>query len=496
MINYTQHHAEYDARARVWQFNRDHLAGGRALSDGSYLTQFSVEADGGFRSRAKRAQGLYDSLPKRAIQVYSSQVFRTEPTRQLPDNVKAFEKDVDLFGTDAHQFFATVAEDAYLQGLSYVLVDAPPRSSDDAEPITEAERVGAGLRPWLEHVPVEKLIDWDVEYRDHRRRGRLNYVVLYEQIEEHPGPFERAKTLEVWRLYQWTPEGVLFQKLTRAPGDREPDAVVDTNLGVSEIPLVPFYCDRTGPFTGSTVLDDVCLAANALWHAASVRDEAFHWQGFRQTYITTDLDISKLKISESRAIPLQQGDDVKVVDPPVSAFDAYEKLMREIRERVADLVFNRTSRQNPTAQVESAEKRDLDRQEFLALLKRKAHSAQDAEQRCWELLAEFMGADARQVPELVTVEYEMDFRVNDRTIDEWVQAVEEGFFSREEAYQHYHPQSSDDEARNSIVGNLQSEKQLLRMRAQPDEALAGIVDELANRRATLGDDLEHEEDSA
>jgi hypothetical protein len=454
--DYNHKNRVYQKRDSVWRYNSDHYAGGRNLADSpyskEYLFQFGLEDDDAYVARLKRSKGLFDNLIARALGVYQSQIFRRDPVRKLPESLKPMQDDVDMNETDASPFFQMVAEQAQVHGLSFVLVDAPRVDGT----LTEMDRQSGRLRPWFEHVSALNLYDWDVEIDDPTRRGMLNYIVICDKIDFGKKPFTKEverKRYRVWKPDSWevwlTPEG----------GSADPTMLDSGPNALGEVPLVPFYDRRIAPMQGSTIVDDVALASNSLWNAASVRDEAFQYQGFNQLVLTTDQNISELKLGESRAIKLPLGASAAYLTPSSVPFEAYQKLVNETLEKVADLVFARTSRQLPTGQVESADKRDIDRQEFVALLNRKSSNFQDAEKLCWVLASQYLNVRKEKAREEIDVEYNREFRVNERSMAEWIQGIRESIFSREEVYMAFHPGVDEDEAKKRVDDNLKLERE-------------------------------------
>ena len=109
--NFNVEHPWYQKREPIWIYNKDHYDGGRALVESSesvnYLPSFRVEDGDSYEARAKRAMGLYDNILKRAISVYTSQVFGVDPLRPGIEGGELSEmaKNVDLHGTNANPFF-------------------------------------------------------------------------------------------------------------------------------------------------------------------------------------------------------------------------------------------------------------------------------------------------------------------------------------------------------------------------------------------------------
>ena len=459
---YDQRHPHYSASLETWEFNWDHYLGGRQLINSKDVAQHMptspAESESAYSNRKLRSRGLYHNLPKLSIDVYQSQIFRVAPKRTLPPQLMEIESDVDMLQTEANDFFRQVTDMAQLFGLSGVLVDAPMIPDGT----TELERQVMNLRPWFEYVPVFNVIDWGIELDDPARRGHLNYIVIRDEIEQRPGPFKSPEVLIRYRAY--TRSGWV-RHLVRGYGELKGEVVetVEGTHPVGEVPYAVFYDERLAPMVGSTIIDDVCLAANSLWNRASVEDESFQYQGFNQLYVKTDKQIGELILGQARAIKLDQGDEIGYLTPsdvPTTSFDGFH--VRTV-ERVADLVFSRTSRQLPTGQVESAEKRRLDRAEFTAMLERKAGNFERAERRAWEMMAAYFDIAESDA---IQIEYNREFEVNEDSADEWEKEVRAGIRSRVEWYQARHPGVDDDAAEAAIRENLEFEAELGRVRME------------------------------
>lgn len=528
-LNLEQRHPHYDERSPVWHWNRDHWEGGRALVKKAteYLPKFQLENEENYSRRKGRAQRLYHNLVRSAVQVYISQLFRKQPDRTLPDGWDAYVDDVDMMGTKASRFFKHTGQRTFRDGVCFVLVDAPdesllmqppveakplpappkekqpptederpdeqaakeppPKPEPDAkaeptkERISEADAQELRLRPWFERIEAHRVIDWDVERVDTARRGTLNWVVIQDDSFERRLPFQQPEKVTRFRVY--TRDRIMFyERRTRAKeGAQNTSSEVltkDVANQLGEVPLVAFYDEFIEPMRGATVMDDVALTANALWNSTSVADEAYHYQGFSLLTIVSDADMEELKIGEDRGLRLPTGSTAEYLSPSAVPFEAHEKRAREMVERVADLVFQRTSRQLPTAQVESAEKKDLDRQEFVALLEEKAAGFEQAEKQCWQLFARYLQAD----PTVVSVTYNRKFRTDQRTVQDWKDLVAEHVASRVEWYLDLHPGVTKDEALEAIKENIEAEKELAPAAAAMDagvDAFGNALDDLS-----------------
>jgi hypothetical protein len=470
-------HPEYQARLPDWTFNRDHFRGGRCLADASkaslgpsgtvrrYLHQHEVEAEKTYGNRLDRSPGLYQNLVSHAIDVYRSHVMRVEAQRDLPDVLAAMALDVDLFGSSAHAFFSAVHDEAQLQGIGFVLVDAPEVPTG----LTEAAARDLRLRPWFELVTAETLVDWDIEHDDPTTRGQLKYAVLRDTLKRRQAPFVATKELTRYRV--WTPE---TWQIWHSEGLDGKAVLVKSGVNrVGRVPLVPCYDRFRGPMMGGTVIDEVARKANALWNRSSVRDENFYRQGFSLLVIASNAQgVDKLELGAQRALILAQGDSATYQAPSTGIFEAYGAFAREMIEQAADLVFARTARhQMPSAQVESAAKREVDRREFVALLETKAARMEECERQCWAMAARYYGQEPEPAErEAPWVTYSRDFRVDELEAAEWIERIAAGVASPIEWRLALHPEETEAEAEQAVTENLE---RWAAPRASANDALPG-----------------------
>ncbi|PIQ24510.1 hypothetical protein COW64_18640, partial [bacterium (Candidatus Blackallbacteria) CG18_big_fil_WC_8_21_14_2_50_49_26] len=183
----------------------------------------------------------------------------------------------------------------------------------------------------------------------------------------------------------------------------------------------------------------------------SVRDESLYTHGIQQLVLSSDSgDIKELDFSASRAIPIGANDTLDYLRPSEVVYSAYSDVATEIIEDVADLIFARSSRQLPTGQVESADKRRSDREEFVAILEEKASNFEESEAECWRLANLWAGGtDGDEI----SVAYNRDYESVDTLADEWVQRIAEGVASRVEWYQEIHPGVSTEDAAIAVAAN-------------------------------------------
>jgi hypothetical protein len=449
-VNYKNEHPVYKERKEQWAYNAAFREGGKSIEN--YLTQFSLEGRASFTNRLKRSIKLYKNLPSAGLQVYSSQLFRIAPERKLPGRLKDMLTNCDRIGTDPQPFMADRVDTAQILGQSYVLVD----STRPLEGSTMAPR------PYFEAIPTLNVIDWDIEVDDPDRYGEFNYIVIMDKIRVARGPFQERE--EVSRFRVWSPDQ--WQILLQRDRDREPVIDSEGENAIGKVPLVPFFDRRTGPMVGSTIFDAVCRLSDAIWQYRSVRDEAIYYHGIWQLVYNGEKEIDSFDFGNARAIQIDPGEALSYLAPPQALMQFYAEVTDELKQDVTDLIYALTGRQLASAQVESAEKRQIDREEFVAILEAKAANFEEAETACWRLANAWAGGNYDETG--LEVNYNRDFKELELAADEWMKQIEGGVSSRAEWFQSLHPGTSDEEAAAAVQANLAARGSAVR------DALGGL----------------------
>ncbi len=509
-LDLTKRHPYYAQQRPAWAMAEHHYDGGRSLERENrnvtprYLKRFWTESNEDYTDRLDRAMLLYDNLPRKALHVYQSQLYRVKPVRTLPSRLAPALANIDLLGTSADDFFERVTAKAKLLGVFGVLVDGPPLGalrSPDGAAVSEAVAQVQNLRPWCELLSPLNIIDWDWEREDPARRGQLNWVTILDQVTRGREPLgQGGEELLRYRVYRRNTITTYEVGKDRKRGRDDDGVEMPNHLG--EVPLVLFYADFEAPMQAQTIFDDVVLSANALWNTWSVLDEGFYHQGFEILTFATDDAVSEIKVGERAGLKIPKDAKVTYTAPTGVPAEMGMRRINAIVDRVADLVFNRTARaQLPSAAPESGEKREQDRQEFLALLEQHAGSAERGEEAVLRLLARAWG-EAK--PE-VKVVYNRHFQVTDRAAEEWIAEVEEGIASKAEWYMARHPNVTNEAeawvkvkenlAKNREVGGAAQEREAMaaQLRAQLG---AGTDADDSEEEPAPGDEEEEEEVSA
>lgn len=260
-----------------------------------------------------------------------------------------------------------------------------PRAESPASRLDEQAR---NLRPYLVLLGPSRVVDWSV-----RPSGdgspRLAYVVVEERTETALAFGGRlARTCyRVWRPDEWE----LWSDEAR-PGGGPPRPVrIDRGINpLGEVPIVPVYNLKLDDFLGESTLKDVAPLNNALYQKDSLLDEAEYWAGFPQLALFSHDEIGELELSQSRALQLAPGDRAEFLEHSGRAIDSLRETRREIKRDIFRIALRQSAEPSGGAQAESAEKRRLDRAEFISSLQERASNFEAAENRVWGLMAKWL----------------------------------------------------------------------------------------------------------
>lgn len=254
---------------------------GRALMGGSsamraageiYLPKFQAEDPRDYEARLN-ASWLFNGYRK-TVRDNTGRVFEApvELGEQSPPRIVEWCENADLQGNDLSTFARAVFEDGMSgSGISYIMVDAPPRQGT----VTQADAAAQNLRPYLVHLRVEDVLGWKSEAIANVQT--LTQLRIMETVHE-PDPDDEFKEIEVAqvRVIDRLPAGAqtrIYRKNARDQWTLEGEP---TFSGLPDITVVPFYANRTGFFMGSPLLDDLADVNVAHWQSQSDQRNILH----------------------------------------------------------------------------------------------------------------------------------------------------------------------------------------------------------------------------
>lgn len=417
-INLATQNPKYTTNLASWRFYRDHYEGGKDFAEKGYLFQHIVEGNDSFKRRKQRAID-YRNYPEMVVNIFSSHLMATPPKRTLPKPLEEFEVDVDRRGTNADAFFKKTAIDAMVEGAYFVMVDLPRQPKDNlGDPVeiaTEAQRRAYNFRPYLVGYRPQQVLDWHVETENPTRIGQLNWVVIEEEVEipaqgyTSIQPFVPRSTENRYRVLTPSTWQVWSNYTLLENGERkvtQPTMVESGTHPFGVVPLVPFYNFRAEDMIGVSALKDIAPLASKLFNKQSLLDETEYWCGIPLLmFFTENSNMDQVFLQHNRAIKLEPAARAEYLYAPPEAISAIRETCADLRHDILQLAIKQISRQIDSAQVETAEKKRIDRMEFTSTLEDKAGNLEEGESLVWKLMAKAMGQDESAV----TVEYNKKF---------------------------------------------------------------------------------------
>lgn len=143
--------------------SRDLIRGGdwmRSLGH-KYLPQFPQETDDDYEARVK-STWLFDGVGK-TVEDLAGKVFETPVLlSETGTDLDVWAYNVDLQGRDLSTFARECFDAAQVSGISFIMVDAPPRGAD----VTRLQAQQQNLRPYFVGLKIEDVIGYRAEIID------------------------------------------------------------------------------------------------------------------------------------------------------------------------------------------------------------------------------------------------------------------------------------------------------------------------------------------
>lgn len=227
----------------------------------AYLPRMEGETAEAYSSRL--ALSFLFNATRKTVRDMSGRVFDTpiKLNEDVPKQIEEWADNIDLAGRSLNVFAKDVFEDTLAAGISFILVDAPPRSPDTSKAAARA----LNLRPYMVHITSENLLGWKAKPGSPTELGQVR-VMEYVKVDVDEFTEE---TVEQIRVLDATPSGVSV-RLYRQNKKRE-FVLFDGpfQIGVDRICLAPVYGNRTGWMQGEPLLDDLADVNVAHWQSQS-----------------------------------------------------------------------------------------------------------------------------------------------------------------------------------------------------------------------------------
>lgn len=257
-------------------------AKGRALMGGTtamraagqtYLPKFEAESHEAYEARLK-SSWLFNGYRKTSRDM-TGRVFDkpVELAEGASQRLIDWCMNVDMQGRDLSTFAREIFEDGLSGcGVSYIMVDAPPRRGV----VTREQAQAGNLRPYLVHLRVEDVLGWRAETIDNVTT--LTQIRIMESVTEQD-PKDEFNEVEISQVRVLDLiEGTVYVRLFRKNSADVWAQYEETYASeAKEITVIPFYANRTGFFKGAPLLDDLADVNIAHWQSQSDQRNILHF---------------------------------------------------------------------------------------------------------------------------------------------------------------------------------------------------------------------------
>jgi hypothetical protein len=219
-------HKDYKENVTNWEYYIRSYNGGYDYMVGQYLNRYNLELDNEFNQRL--ANTPCDNHCKNIVQIYSSFLFRSKPSRNFGSmqdelTLERFLKDADLDGNNFNTVIKQAQNYASIYGHVFLILDKPPIRTN-----TKAEEIEEDIRPYVSIITPENVLDWNFK-RMLNGKYVLDYLKVREEVDRKGGTYMR-----LW--YTDRVETVYVEDQTSDP------VVIDTvDNQIGKIPAVILY---------------------------------------------------------------------------------------------------------------------------------------------------------------------------------------------------------------------------------------------------------------
>lgn len=312
-----------------------------------YLPKFAGETDQNYTQRLMYTD-LFNAYRKAVKDNVAKIMARNVSVENASDTIRAFEEDVDTQGRDLSTFVGDVLTNAMHHGVAYILVDMPRVE----EPVTLADYLTGEIRPYFVDIAATQVLS--VRSRKTLRGEYLAYFKYAEQVTEEFGSDKSSNkyTTQI-REFTRTEEGNVEFAVYRK--NDEGWYVVDMGVmeGLSQIPIVPLYGNRTGYMIGEPVLMDLAELNVSHWKSTSDQKWALHYARapilLAKMLSTVDDEGKVVEINvgpNSLVHGMTPESDLKYVEHSGAAIAAGRQELKDLEDQMAvlglELVLNRT----------------------------------------------------------------------------------------------------------------------------------------------------------
>ena len=356
-----------------------------------YLPQHPAESNGVYEQRKKRT--FLHNFIDLAIQKAVGKLFAREvEVSDAPAEIENLLENIDRQGRALTPFLMDVAEVAFQDGISFVLVDMPRNPGAR----TLAEERGLGLRPYAIHIKPESLLEALAEVVN--GEPVLTRVRIKETITEQSSAWDYSVYDQI-RVWYREPGPVVRWEIYRQQGEKKEWVMVEEGFtSVKSIYLIPFYTNRTGYMEGEPPFQTIAEKNIEHWQWKSEHAHALSMCCFGMYTATGVPEEFEFKVGPAKTQTCTSPDaKFGILETTGKGVTLAENTLKSIEDSIDQAGVN--LRVENAGQV-TATAAALDSEETAATLKAIAKGFSDAAEYMLQAFAEILGLDTNKAGEV------------------------------------------------------------------------------------------------
>lgn len=372
----------YKQKAPLRALPRTLMGGTEAMREAgkNYLPQQTEETDDDYAARVNATflyNGFADTVVRQSSKFFEDPILLQD---DVPPPLVTLCEDIDGQGRAINPFATDLAKEAFVDGVSFILVDAPKLPAGST--LADAKQLGS--RPYWCLIRADDLLGWRTESVGGVQR--LVQVRVRECTTEPDGEFGEK---EVKRIRVLEPGSYRLYEYSKLANNKYGWVLKDSGLTTQrEIMLVPFYTNRTGYLEGEPPLKALAELNQEHWVSSSENRHALTFARFAMLHISGITDTAtKIVVGPNKTILTPPGGSAEYIEPTGAGINSgYKDLeMIENRMRTAGMILRveRAGKVTATAVI-------LDSGEANAALKAVAKGLQDAIEQALLFTAQIM----------------------------------------------------------------------------------------------------------
>ncbi len=370
-----------------------------------YLPKHPAESENVYRTRLEKT--FLDNFVEDAISKATGKLFAKEiKADNLPTEIETLIENIDRQGRGLNPFMMDVARQAFIDGISYVMADMPPKPGNV---VTLADEKQAGLRPYAIHIKPCCILEVLSEMIGGvATPTRVRIMECVQESNPEGWGHSEVDQVRVWYrdqqpdgspLVQWE----TYRQQKTKTGEIEWVLYDQAPTTFKAIYLVPFYTNRSDFMMGVPGFQNIAESNLEHWQWKSEHAHALSMCCFGMYTATGVPEEFKFEVGPAKC-QTSNNPDAKfgVLETTGTGVTLSADTLRAIESRIATSPVN--LRVENAGQV-TATAAALDSEETSAGLKAIANGFSDSIETLFQYFGEMMGIDATSAEAEVNTDF-------------------------------------------------------------------------------------------